>query len=169
MIAFVASLTLLPALIAILKPGSEKMPIGMPKLGVIDRAILRHRTTVLIVTAMLTLSGLPLLFKLDFDSNPMHLRSEKVESVATYLDLIKDPDTSPNTIDVLTPSLSEARVLATKLQELPEVARVVTLDTFLPADQQTKLEIIRDAASLLGPVLMPTLARPPMTPLRCWR
>ena len=159
-IAFIASLTLLPALIALFKPGPETHPIGTPALGAIDRAILRHRTGVLVVTAALTLGGLPLLFKLDFDSNPMHLRSDKVESVATYLDLIKDPDTSPNTIDVLAPSLGEARALAAKLETLPEVARVVTLDTFLPADQPAKLEIIRDAASLLGPVLTPTLAPP---------
>jgi hopanoid biosynthesis associated RND transporter like protein HpnN len=159
-IAFIASLTLLPALVALLKPGPEKSPIGSPKLGAIDRAILRHRTKVLIVTAALTLGGLPFLFKLDFDSNPMHLRSNKVESVSTYLDLINDPDASPNTIDVLAPSLAEARPLAEQLERLPEVARVVTLDTFRPADQQAKLEIIRDAASLLGPVLTPTLAPP---------
>jgi hopanoid biosynthesis associated RND transporter like protein HpnN len=159
-IAFVASLTLLPALVALLKPGPEKSPIGSPKLGAIDRAILRHRTAVLVVTAALTLGGLPLLFQIDFDSNPMHLRSERVESVATYLDLIDDPDTSPNTIDVLAPSLTEARTLATRLAALPEVARVATLDTFLPSDQPAKLEIIRDAASLLGPVLTPTLVAP---------
>ena len=37
---------------------------------------------------------------------------------------------------------------------------MVTLDTFLPADQPAKLEIIRDAANLLGPVLTPTRAPP---------
>ena len=35
-----------------------------------------------------------------FDSNPLDLRSPKVESVSTLLDLMKNPLTSPNTIDV---------------------------------------------------------------------
>ena len=34
---------------------------------------------------------MPFLFKLTFDANPMNLRSHDVESVATFLDLAKDP------------------------------------------------------------------------------
>ena len=39
------------------------------------------------------IAGLPLLYLLRFDFNPMNLRSTKAESIATYLDLKKDPET----------------------------------------------------------------------------
>ena len=66
------------------------------------------------------LAGAPLLYYLQFDFNPMNLRIPKAESVATYLDLRKDPNTGANAINVLTRSEEEARVEA-KLGEVPEV------------------------------------------------
>ena len=81
--------------------------------------------------------------------------------MATFLDLAKTPETSPTTIDVLAPSLAEADSLAARLAGLPEVARAVTLSTFLPDDQEEKLALIRDAALLLDPVVNPTALPPP--------
>ncbi len=51
-----------------------------------------------------------------FDFNPLNLRSAKAESVATLLDLMQDPRTSPNTVEILKPSLEEADALAEKLR-----------------------------------------------------
>jgi len=73
-----------------------------------------------------------LLRHLHFDFNPLNLRSSKVESVATLLDLMKDPNTDTNTIDVLAPSLTDAPPLMARLQHLPEVARVSSLESFIP-------------------------------------
>ena len=52
---------------------------------------------------------------LRFDSNPLDLRSPKVESVSTLFDLMKNPETSPNTIDVPAPSLAAADALAARI------------------------------------------------------
>ena len=41
--------------------------------------------------------ALPLLYWLRFDFNPVNLRSPKVESVATYLELSRDPESNTNT------------------------------------------------------------------------
>ncbi len=68
---------------------------------------------------------------------------------------MRDPATAPNTIEVLTPDLEDAKALATKLDKLPEVDRTVTLASFVPEQQQEKLAIIRDAADLLGPTIEP--------------
>ena len=62
----------------------------------------RHRIPIIVGTAVLSLGGLPLLYFLQFDFNPMNLRSPKVESVATYLELRSDPNAGANAIDVLT-------------------------------------------------------------------
>lgn len=162
-IAYVATLTVLPALIVLLKPPGEKAEVGMSALAVVDHWILNHRTLVNVATALVVLAGMPFLLKLPFDSNPMNLRSQQVESVATFLDLTRNPDTAPNTADVLAPSLAEAEPLAQRLAALPEVARVVWLKTFIPEDQEEKLAIIQDAAGLLSAVLTPVQVKRPPT------
>ena len=67
---------------------------------------------------------MPLLYWLQFDFNPMNLRSPKAESVATYLELKSDPESGANDIEVLQPTLAQADQLAAKLRAVPEVARV---------------------------------------------
>ncbi|MFA7306254.1 MAG: MMPL family transporter [Hyphomicrobium sp.] len=152
-IAFLTSITLLPALLVLLNPPGEPEDVGYRMLAPVDRFMARHRIAILVITAIAVASGLPLLQRLTFDFNPINLRSGKVESVATFNDLMKDPATAPNTIDILTPSLADAKVLAEKIEHLPEVSRVVTLASFVPDQQQEKLAIIQDAVSLLGPSL----------------
>ena len=160
-IAYALTLTLLPALIRVLRPPGERETVETASLAAVDRWIAGHRRAVIIATVALVVAGLPFLLKLPFDANPMNLRSRSVESVATFLDLAKTPETSPTTIDVLAPSLAEADSLAARLAGLPEVARAVTLSTFLPDDQEEKLALIRDAALLLDPVVNPTALPPP--------
>ncbi len=160
LIAFVTSITLLPALLMILKPPGEAREVGYRRLEPVDDFLARHRRAVLVVTGLAVVAGLPLLQHLRFDFNPLNLRSAKVELVATMLDLMKDPATSPNTIDVLTPSLADASALAHRLDQLPEVARTVTLKSFVPEAQDEKLATIADAASLLDPTLDPPETKP---------
>ena len=80
-------------------------------LAPVDRFMARHRRLILAITAIGVAAGLPLLSRLDFDFNPINLRSAKVESVATFNDLMKDPHTAPNTIEILAPSLADAEAL----------------------------------------------------------
>ncbi len=152
-VAFLATLTFLPALIVLLKPGAEKRAVETAALAKVDAWIARHRAPVLIATALVTLAGVPALMKLRFDSNPMHLRSEKVESVATFNDLSKDPRTAPNTISILAPSLEDAKKLATRLEKVPTVDRAITLASFVPEDAAEKIAAVRKAAETLAPAL----------------
>ncbi len=64
---------------------------------------------ILIATGLVVAAGLPLLHWLRFDFNPMNLRSPKVESVATYLDLKNDPNSGANDIQVLAPDSGGGR------------------------------------------------------------
>ena len=102
---------------------------------------------------MISLGGLPLLYFLQFDFNPINLRSPKVESIATYLDLRNDPNAGANGINVLTRDLEDARQTAERLRKVPEVNRVMTLDTFIPNDQDAKLAHIQGLAKALEPAL----------------
>lgn len=160
-IAYLATLSFLPALILLLAPKPEPQPVRTDSLGVVDHWIARHRPFVLLGTALVVLGGAPFLFRLSFDSNPMNLRDQTVESVATFLDLSKDPQTAPNKIEVLAPSLEEARELAKKIAALPEVDHVTTIDSLIPPGQDEKLPIIENAAFQLRKILNPTLKAAP--------
>jgi uncharacterized protein len=124
-VAFIMSITVLPALLRIVTPPGEEEGIGFAWLAPVDRFTETHRTAILIATGAVVVAGLPLLFSLRFDFNPMNLRNPKVESVATYLDLRTDPATGTSAIDLLVPSLSAVGQEEERLAKLPEVTRVL--------------------------------------------
>lgn len=159
-VAFIASITVLPALLRLLNPPAEPHPLGYAFLTPVDDFLERNRNQVLVITLCTVLAGMPLLYWLRFDFNPMNLRSPKVESVSTYLDLKKDPETAGRTIEVIAPSVNAADNLANKLSALPEVARAMTLSSFVPDDQDKKIGIISEAASSLEPMLSPQQVQP---------
>jgi uncharacterized protein len=160
-IAFLSSITLLPALIKLFNPPGEPVPLGFTFLAPLDRFFERHRIPVIVVTLLVAIGGLPLLMHLRFDFNPMNLRNPKVESIATYLELARDPDMSVHTAEVLAPSVDVAAEKAKKLSALPQVARALTLDSFVPDDQDAKLAIIQKTAKALQTQLNPASKRNP--------
>jgi len=116
---------------------------------------------ILIVAGLAIAAGLPLFRDLSFDFNPLNLRSAQVESVATLRDLVKDPETTPNVINVLTPNIDDAASLAQRLGQLLEVSGTVMIQSFVPKDQEEKLAIIKDAGALLEPTLDPLEIKTP--------
>jgi hypothetical protein len=68
---------------------------------------------------------------------------------------MRDPDTSPNTLDILESNPAHATSIAERLRAMPEVARVLTLQSFVPKDQDAKLAIIDDASFFLRNTLSP--------------
>ena len=163
MIAFATCITLLPALIAALKPKGEPDAIGYAALAPLDSFLTRWRFWIIGATLAGTLLGAPLLFKLRFDFNPLNLRSASTESVSTLLDLMHDPNASPNSIDVLAPDLARATALAARIATVPEVAETRTLQSFVPTDQDEKLAIIQDAGFFLQNTLNPQSVQPAPT------
>jgi hopanoid biosynthesis associated RND transporter like protein HpnN len=160
-IAFFLSGTMLPALLKLMKPKGEQTEVGIARFALVDAFLYRHRRGILISAGVAATIGLALLPLLKFDANPLHLRSPRTESMATVLDLAKDPDTSPNTIDVLAPSRAEADALARRLSALSEVDKTLTLASFIPDDQPEKLALISDAAQLMDTTLNPFEVKPP--------
>ncbi len=159
-IAFVTSITLLPALLQLFNPPGEREPLGYAALAPVDRFLEDHRVAVVVITLLVATAGLPLLWDLRFDFNPINLRSTHVESIATYLDLRRDPNMNSHTAEVLAPSASEANDIAKRLAALPEVARAITIDSFVPQDQEQKLARIRAAATALRRALYPPNTKP---------
>lgn len=155
LIAFLAAITVLPAMLALIQPPAEREPVGYKFLAPVDDFIERHRYVIVIGTLAVAIAGTPLLRNLSFDFNPLNLDNQKSEAISTLLSLMRDPETDTQTINVLAPNLKDAESVADKLRGLPDVARVTTLATLVPTDQDEKLQIIRQAAQGIGPVLNP--------------
>ncbi|ADP71706.1 hopanoid biosynthesis associated RND transporter like protein HpnN [Rhodomicrobium vannielii ATCC 17100] len=159
-VALLTSITVLPAMLRLLNPPAEAHPLGYAFLKPVDEFMDRNRWPILVGTLCVVLAGLPLLNWLRFDFNPMNLRSPNVESVATYLDLKKDPETAGRTIEVLTASQTEADALSKKIAALPEVARTTSLSSFIPDNQDQKRALIAQTGTTLESVLKPQAIQP---------
>jgi len=159
-VAFILCITLLPALLMIVKPSGEAEGIGFAFFETVDRIMVSHRRQVIAVAALAAVVALILVTFVKFDFNPLDLRSARTESVSTILDLMKDPQTSPNTIDVLAPNLDAAKTLSQKLSDIPSVGQAITLADFVPTDQTRKLALISDANMLLDATINPFTTKP---------
>jgi hopanoid biosynthesis associated RND transporter like protein HpnN len=163
LIAFLLSITLLPSLLLLFGAPSEPEQVGYRSMRPLDAYIRSHRRTVLRVSGLIAIAAIALVPFLKFDFNPLDLRSKKVESVSTLHDLMKNPETSPNTINVLAPSLDKTDAIADRLSHVPQVGQVLTLKSFIPDDQPKKIALIHDANSLLDTTLNPFGTKPPPT------
>jgi hopanoid biosynthesis associated RND transporter like protein HpnN len=162
MIAFFTSITILPALLDLLNPAGEKEPLGYAFLAPLDHFLEKQRYWIIGGTLLLTIAGLPLLYFLKFDFNPINLRNPKVESIATFLDLRKDPNTGANAVNIMAPNEAGAREVEARLARVPEVDRTMSLDSFVPDEQPAKLKFIKDGAAILDPALNPdSVDKPP--------
>ena len=162
-VAFLLSITMLPALLMLLNPPGEDEDVGFRSLGRLDDFMTRHRRNVIRIAAAAGVVSLGLMAFVQFDSNPLDLRSPKVESVSTLLDLMKNPITSPNTIDVPALSLTDADSVAARIAQEPLVGQTITLSSFVPEQQKEKLALIADANNLLDATLNPFEVAPPPT------
>ncbi len=78
------------------------------------------------------------------------MKDPHTQSVSTLFDIMKDPDSGFYKIELLRPSLAEAQLEQSKLEQLPEVDHVMTLASFAPEDQDTKLAMIADTRGASG-------------------
>jgi hopanoid biosynthesis associated RND transporter like protein HpnN len=163
LIAFFCSITLVPAMIAALNPPGETEPIGFKSLAPLDHFLQRHRIAVIAGTLLVVLAGTPLLLHLPFDFNPVDLQNPDSTSVKVYREMQREPQTSGNDAELLAASLGDADSKAKTLASVPEVSRVLTLSSFIPADQDQKIAAIKAASQTLGNALHPAKQQPAAT------
>jgi hopanoid biosynthesis associated RND transporter like protein HpnN len=165
LIALALNLTLLPALIALMRPRGEPRAVGFAWAAPIDRFLIAQRLPLIILAMAIAVGSAALLPGLRFDFNPLNLQNPKAEAVSTLFDLMSDPMSTPYVIQILTPSPDAAAALANRLGDLPEVDQSLTIGSFIPDDQDAKLAMLADVKTLLGPSLSPPVVLPaPMDP-----
>ncbi|MDR3529446.1 MAG: MMPL family transporter [Rhodopila sp.] len=153
--AFICTLGFLPAAITLFRPFGESAEVGFAFAARIDPIIVRRRRLILIVFGLLAVTAVAVSPRLLFDSDPLDTKNPNTEAMRTLRDLINNPVTNPYTIDVLAPDAKAAREIGDKLETLPSVSGVISINSFVPADQPQKLAVIADAATILAPTLAP--------------
>ena len=162
LIAFACTILFLPACIALLRPRGEPAEVGYRWGAWLDSAIRRRRHAVLAVFVVLGVAGALQIPRLRFDADPLHTKDPSTEAMRTLYDLMDSPVTNPFTITVLAANQADADALAQKLGGLPLVESVLSVNSFIPADQGQKLALIADAADILQIGLTPrAIAAPP--------
>lgn len=160
-IALALSITLLPALIVLIKPGAPMREVGFAAMKPVDAWLYRNRRKVLWAFGLSMLASIVLLPYVRFDFNPLHLRDPKGPAMSALSDLMRDPLRTPNVISILTPDADAAQKMADRVSALPEVAQAISIDSFIPANQPAKLALVQDASLLLDLTLNPFDVAPP--------
>lgn len=163
-IALFCTITFLPALLKLFAPRAEAARISLPGGNAADHFLQRHRYGILAVFGVLAVAGLLSAATLRFDANPLNTKDPNTESMRTLQSLISDPQTNPFYADIMVPNLADARVMAEKLNKLPQVGQVLSGAIFVPEQQDQKLAMLAQAQTILAPTLL-AIANPPQTPV----
>ena len=152
MVTLLLSYTALPAMLALIRPrvgGAPPAPdrgwrhyLELP---------LQHRRLMLGLGILLIIVALPALPDLRFDSDPLNVRDRHSESVETIRGLLSEGQAGYRNIQVLMDAGAETGAMRQRLAELPTVARAVSLQSFIPDDQDEKLLMLEDLGWVLGP------------------
>lgn len=162
-ISLVLSLTLLPALLSLfplIRPG--RLPQKSHSAARLLRAPARHPRAILWFAVGAGVAAILMLQALRFDANPINLRDPASESVRAFNELLQSSTSSPWNLHLVADNRADAQQRVEQIRQLPVVDDVVTIESFVPADQEEKLAIIDDLSLLLGPLA--TTARPAALP-----
>jgi hopanoid biosynthesis associated RND transporter like protein HpnN len=163
LIAFLCTMTFLPAAITVCRARDERAEVGFAWGRRADTFLTRWHGQVLMGFGVLVVLALALAPRLTFDSDPLDTQSPNTEAMRTLRDLMNQPLSNPYSIDILARNVNEARALAEKLRRLPTVSSVLTIESFVPAEQTANLPLVADTAGILGPTLLPPADPRPAT------
>ena len=153
LIAFATTITLLPALLALLGSPDEAAPMGFAALAPLDRFLARHRIAVIVFTLGGVLCASPLLAFTRFDFDPTHMEIPTGEAVEALHALQHDPGSGVESLDVASADLAAADRLASRLRTLSTVSATHTASDLLTADPDRHRLIVARLRAAIGPVL----------------
>jgi hypothetical protein len=142
-IAFVSSITVLPAFLTLmpLQPtfDDEVAPAAGPVSAIASRARLAA-TGATVAACVIAAFFVP---QIRFDGDPVNLKDPQTESVQTYMELLADGNSSPYILQVMVDDAADVPRVASDLMALDDVRGVVSVLSYLPPDQERKLPVIQ--------------------------
>ena len=147
-----ATLTVLPALLTLLplkKTGMKEFVLDRP----LYRVPYKHAKAIVVGAIAIGIGTAFFVPKLYFDYNPLNLYDPHSDAVLTMKELFKNEMTCPWTISILAGNAKEAEEMVGRLKGLKEVKETITIASFVPEDQSSKLAILSDIALFMPPGL----------------
>ena len=170
-ISLVCNLTILPALLslgprpaALARAPLTAAPVGARFVDRLRTLPVRHPRVVLGAGLLAAAAAGSILPDVRFERDPVSLRDPSAESVRVFRELLRRGSVSPWSAHVLAADLGQATALASRLEALGTVDRALTLQDFVPRDQEAKLSILEDASFFLEPIADGPDRIPPPTP-----
>ena len=151
LVAFLAMLTVFPALLALTDRGRAWVSRGAadPRARLDAPALewlARHRVPVLAVAAAFTAAALVAIPRVGFDYNLLNLQAKGTESVEWERRVLERAGRSGFTALATARTLDELRAKQTAFAALPSVSRVESVLPLIPEQQEAKRAILRQMA-----------------------
>jgi hopanoid biosynthesis associated RND transporter like protein HpnN len=147
-----ATLTLLPAFLTLLPLRKESIKEFTPGKS-LHQVPYRYAKAIVVGAIVIGIGAAFFVPKLRFDYNPLNLYDPHSEAVVTIKELFNNEKTPPWTISVLAGNAKEAEEMAGRLKGLKEVKEAITIASFVPENQPSKLAILSDIALFMPPGL----------------
>ena len=159
-IAFIGSITLVPAILSVLPDSEAKITRAFSKLTPQHEGWLHaHRSTIrkggslLLIIAGIT--SVWLIPQVRFDGDPINLKNPAAPSMKAFNDLVNHQPAHTFAVQLLTEPGEPLHRMVEELKVLPQVLDVETLDSMLPPDQESKLAHLNALADLLPTQIEP--------------
>ncbi len=147
MIAFLVSITFLPAVLAMFPAYKSRRASG--RVRAVFGAISTVSQPIAVVTILLGVFALLLMPQVRFDADQMSLRNPDAPSVKGFNLLFDDPNTVPYRLTRLVATKEEAIETGASADAFETVGSIRSLPDFIPSDQDEKLELIDFGAGTL--------------------
>lgn len=160
-VAFLASISLVPAILCILPVARYKLVRKFAALHPTDPADGRHTaapalrkyaTIGLILLAALSMLALP---QARFDSDPINLKDPKSPGMIAFNDLADQMAGQVYAVHLVVEPGQEMEETIKTFEALPEVARVTTIQAVIPQDQARKIAHLQDLEKGLAKEILP--------------
>ena len=136
------------------QPAAGSQP---PRRTRIDQFLLQRPRCVLLAGVVFTVLAILQSFKVQFDYNLLNLQSRGLPAVRLQGKLLRAGAHSPLYCAVVADSLPQAMAWEQRINQLPSVARVISLVKCLTEDQDRKLALIHEIKQELGAIPLPAL------------
>lgn len=160
--AFVASMTVLPAILTVLNAAKHPMriPILMPQ-GKALNPRRRFAATGFVFGALASVYLIQT--GIDFNFSSLAMRDQNSESISTLYDLQEDNVVTDYVANIMVHQSDDTAEIVKRLEALDVVDEVQGPWDLVAEDQEIKLDMIDEAVSFLWPILMPGENKPALT------
>ena len=147
-IAFLLSMTLLPALLALMpgNPGRPTYPLVYWNLSAPSYAVRKYLTIGILMAGTAAMYVAP---SAVFEGDPIALKDPNAPAVKVFKSLSDDRDAPTYVAELVVENATQAREMSTRLEDLFEVREVISALSFVPQDQAQRLARMRNIRSIM--------------------